>query len=67
MANAGWTRAQSRKQRRNSRKKGSQRAATAREDTVSGQNPVALLATWLGYEGTEPSLPQAALPQGSQL
>ena len=56
--------AQSWKQHRNSWKKRSQREQTARKDIVSGQNPAALLAAWLGYEGTEPSPPQAALPSG---
>ena len=45
--------AQSRKQRRNSRKKRSRRKRTAPEDLVSVQNPAALLATWLGNEETE--------------
>ena len=53
--------AQLRKQRRNSRNKRSRREGKGREDIVSVQNPAALLATWLGYEGTEPSPPQAAL------
>ena len=54
--------AQSRKQRRNSRKKRSRRTRTAPEDIVSVQNPAALLAAWVGYEESEPSPPQAALP-----
>ena len=59
--------AQSRKQRRNSRKKRSQRERAAREDIVSVQNPAALLATWLGYKGLSRRRHRQWCPQGSPL